>query len=164
MFGAKGDITDPEKFVNQVVGYFQEQGVQGQVVDSSRVVDRMHVELAFRQAQRRFESQRAISRSLPVEFLLYLAATHQISVALDRVGLTTNTRDLLFVLFSDVDETSLSELFNKLQIKQQEPVFTGDLKALLTLFAVPAEIADGTDSEEARKAVYEAVSLVNLEK
>jgi tRNA threonylcarbamoyladenosine modification (KEOPS) complex Cgi121 subunit len=162
LIGAKGSVTDQEKFVNEVMKYFEEKGIQGQVVDSKGVADRMHLELAFRQAQRRFDSERAISRSLSVEFLLYLAATHQINVALDRVGVSTGTEDMLFVLFSDEAEISLSHLFGMLQLTQQEPVFAQNVQSLLSLFGIPPEI--GTDPEEARKAVYEAVSLVNLEK
>lgn len=164
LIGAKGHITDQEKFVNEVMKHFEEHGIQGQVVDSRGVADRIHAELAFRQAERRFESQRAISRSLPVEFMLYLAATHQINVALDRVGVSTETEDMLFVIFIDYNGISLADLFEILDLTQQEPVFAKDLQALLSLFGITPDIADGTDLEEARKAVYEAVSLVNLEK
>jgi len=160
IIGAKGDIADPEVFIQKVNSFSQNNSIQVQVVDSKGVADMTHIELAFRQARRRFDSQRAISRSLPVEFLLYLGATHQINVAIDRVGVNETTTDMLFIILDG--DANLTDLLDELGLVQQEPIYADDLKKLLEIFEITT--LDEMDTPTVKRTIYEAVSLVNLEK
>lgn len=160
IYGAKGEIPDQDVFIEKVNSHFQKNSIHAQVVDSRGVVDKTHIELAFRQAKRRIDSNRAISRSLPVEFLLYLGATHQINVAIERVGVSESTTDMLFIILDG--EGDLTNLIDELGLIQQEPVYTDDLGKLMDRFEIAKR--DDMDTLTIKKTIYEAVSLVNLEK
>jgi tRNA threonylcarbamoyladenosine modification (KEOPS) complex Cgi121 subunit len=165
LFGAKGGVKDPDDFVKRASLGFQSLGVQAQVVDSRFVVDEVHISLAYTQASRRFSRGEQISRSLPMEFLLYLAGTHQINVAIDRLGIKPDTEEMLFVVLEAEGREDLSDLFEELGIEpSEEPVFARDLKTVLEAFGIPPSTADGSDPDAAKKAVHESVGMVNLEK
>ncbi len=164
IIGARTEIGDVQEFVKRARQVFLDKGLVGQMVDSRYVLDRSHLELAFKQAERRFASGRGISRSLEMEFLLYLGATHQINVAIKRLGLREDTSHVLFVILQRPDETDPAALLEALGLTAEEPVYAGDPKAVLELFDISSTVADGSDIECVRKALYEQISLVNLEK
>ena len=164
IIGAAGKIGDPARFVEHANSVFKDRGLQAQVADSRFVIDETHVTMAFEQARRRTESGGAIARSLAMEFLLYLGGTHQINVAIDRMGVKPDTEHLLVIVMDGGDELDAGGLLSELGLTAEEPVYAPDLGAVLATFGIPDTLADGSNPELVKKAVLEAVSLVNLEK
>jgi tRNA threonylcarbamoyladenosine modification (KEOPS) complex Cgi121 subunit len=158
VIGAKGEVKDSQDLVTKANHFFVQNSLSAQILDANSVVDLAHLELARRQASRRFTEGKPITRSLEVEFLLYVAATHQIDVAIDRVGVKIGSNNLLIVVLEGDEDIQLSPLLNQLDLTEMEPVYSSDLTALLQRFGI------STEQPDPRKAVYEAMSLVNLEK
>ena len=130
---------------------------------SDAVIDRKHLELAYRQALRRFRSESKMSRTLATEFMLYLAGTHQIGVAKSRVGVGADTDRLMFVLLEG-PEFDLGPLFSEFGLKPCKESYAQDVPALLKRLGVPETLANGEDTEKAKSAVYEHVAMVNVAK
>jgi len=160
---ADGHVKDVKAFVEKAFAMLDSAGVSGQILDRRTIIDRKHLELAYRQASRRFRSDSKMSRTLATEFMLYLAGTHQIGVAKSRVGVGADTDGLMFVLLEG-PEFDLGPLFSEFGLKECGESYAKDVPALLKRLGVPETLADGKDVEKARSAVYEHVAMVNVAK
>ena len=89
-----------------------------QLFDLDRIAGSRHMLLATFNAVKSYESKRRISRSLGMEILLFISGTRQISEAVKRVGITSETTRtaVLSVLSVDAEQSKLAnflgEIFN----------------------------------------------------
>lgn len=81
-----------------------------QLFDLDRIAGSRHILLATFNAVKSYESKRRISRSLGMEILLFVSGTRQISEAVKRVGITSETTRtaVLSVLPEDTEQSNLS--------------------------------------------------------
>lgn len=77
-----------------------------QLFDAGKIAGKMHVEFAVLNALKAFKDGRNISRSLPVEVLIYVSAQRQIGKAFQMVGLTSKTKNMVVVVFSNIEQSS----------------------------------------------------------
>ena len=80
--------------------------VSFQLFDADKIAGKMHVEFAVLNALKAFKDGRNISRSLPVEVLIYVSAQRQIGKAFQMVGLTSKTKNMVVVILSNIEQSS----------------------------------------------------------
>lgn len=112
--------TSP-KDVDKVLNVAEEKfpGVCVQLVDLDQVAGSRYLFLAILNALKSFHSKQPISKTLGMEILLFVAANRQISEALKRVGVTSETRRIAGIVVAksskEVSEVGdlLVELLNQ---------------------------------------------------
>ncbi|RJX15640.1 hypothetical protein CW703_05075 [Candidatus Bathyarchaeota archaeon] len=80
--------------------------VSFQLFDADKIAGKIHVEFAVLNALKAFKDGRNISRSLPIEVLIYVSAQRQIGKAFQMVGLTSKTKNMVVVVFSNIEQSS----------------------------------------------------------
>ena len=75
-----------------------------QMFDLDRVAGSRHLFLAAYNAEKSYNSSRRISRSLGMEILLFVSGTRQITLALERVGISQGTTRSAVLVIATSDE------------------------------------------------------------
>jgi KEOPS complex subunit Cgi121 len=101
-----GHVKDPEKTLGKL--RFA-RGVDVQLLRAELVAGQDHLSFAARNALHSFNGKRRRSRSLAVEYLLYVSCQRQISKAIDLLGISPADRQILLVALSESKE-ALQEL------------------------------------------------------
>lgn len=83
-----------------------------QFFDAQNVGGWEHIYMSAVNAVNAFDSGEQISKSLPLETLLYASCNDQISKALDIMGVKRDSRDLALIIFAESPEKA-EEAFNK---------------------------------------------------
>lgn len=99
------------------------KGVEVQLFDADRIAGRRHLEFAVLNALSALNQGYNISRSLPVEIMLYTSAQRQIQRAIELVGVRPETQNITFILIGDTNQ-SLQQAQSILQEATQG--ITGD--------------------------------------
>lgn len=81
------------------------KGVEVQLFDADRIAGRRHLEFAVLNALSALNQGYNISRSLPVEIMLYTSAQRQIQRAIELVGVTPETQNIAFILIGDIGQS-----------------------------------------------------------
>ena len=87
--------------------------VNFQIFDAEKIAGKAHIEFAVLNALKAFKTGKNISKSLPVEVMLYVSSQRQIGKALKMVGISPETKNLVLVVFgvsSDVASKVLDEV------------------------------------------------------
>ena len=111
IIGAVGEIPDIETMVGQISSLEKEHGSTIQVFRADRVFGRQHLERAVELAQRNWEGGNASAHTLGMEVMLFAAAERQIDLALEKLGVEKDTKEIAIVVIGDMNsELILSEL------------------------------------------------------
>lgn len=81
------------------------KGVEVQLFDADRIAGRRHLEFAVLNALSALNQGYNISRSLPVEIMLYTSAQRQIQRAIELVGVRPETQNIAFILIGDIGQS-----------------------------------------------------------
>jgi len=110
-----GFSTEGRTELKEILDWMQEQDVPAQVFDAESIAGWQHVYYAVVNALAAFRTEENITRSLPIEILLYVSGQDQIDKALQIAGLKDITSALcLVVVASSEEETnSVQEQFQQ---------------------------------------------------
>ena len=75
-----------------------------QMMDATRIAGKTHLLFAFLNAQKSIDQGRAVSENLEMETLLYATGQHQISKAIEMLGVNPQTSDVAAIIFAPNDE------------------------------------------------------------
>jgi tRNA threonylcarbamoyladenosine modification (KEOPS) complex Cgi121 subunit len=98
--------VDAASIIRKVHDRFPEAAIQ--LFDLDRIAGTRHLLLAAYNAEKSFNSKRRISRSLGMELLLFVSGTTQITEALERVGINTETKRVAIIVLAASDDTIAS--------------------------------------------------------
>jgi tRNA threonylcarbamoyladenosine modification (KEOPS) complex Cgi121 subunit len=101
-----GQVKDPEKTLGKLRSA---PGVEVQLLKAELVAGRDHLNFAARNALHSFKGKRRRSKSLAVEYLLYVSCQRQISKAIHLLGVGPADGQVLLVALSESKE-ALQEL------------------------------------------------------
>lgn len=102
-----GRIPDPEIALQKLRS--TRAGLEVQLLKADLVAGQIHLHFAARNALHSFSGKRRRSKSLAVEYLLYVSCQRQISKAIKLLGVSPADRKILLVALSESKE-SLQEL------------------------------------------------------
>lgn len=92
---AECQVRNPKATLRKLRSQFP--SVQVQLVRADRIGGREHLNFAARNAVRAFRQKYNRSHSLAMELLLYVSCQRQISRAIETLGVTPRTRDMVLV-------------------------------------------------------------------
>jgi tRNA threonylcarbamoyladenosine modification (KEOPS) complex Cgi121 subunit len=101
--------------VSRVFDWIQTQGLAVQIFDAKSIAGWRHVYYAVVNAMTAFRTGRNITRSLPIEILLYVSGQDQIDKALQVVGIEDSTSRICLVAVADSEDeaTNFQERFQR---------------------------------------------------
>ncbi|MEM1606592.1 MAG: KEOPS complex subunit Cgi121 [Candidatus Bathyarchaeia archaeon] len=102
------EITDIDKFFSLIGSKFKSSQVQ--VLDAELVAGFEHIYFAVLNALKAFKTGINISKSLPIEILLFASGQDQIKKAINMLGVKRTTKRIVAVIVSDSREEALSML------------------------------------------------------
>ena len=102
------EIENIETFLDQVRS--QTQGCHVQFFDAKLIAGFDHLYFAILNAARAFETGRNISKNLAVEMLLYASGQHQISKAIELLGMKPSSTQIAVLVAADTRQKALEVL------------------------------------------------------
>lgn len=155
--GLKGEVSDPEALLNVARDCCRSDG-SVQLMRSSMVFGRIHLESAADHAIRSFEQGRNSSKSLATEALLYASGSRQIDRAVEKMGIRRGDSEIALVAFGGFD---LMEFLEKTNLVQDESVLEGDA-SMLSDFGITKKEISSVPKSKVFDVVLERVALVDL--
>jgi tRNA threonylcarbamoyladenosine modification (KEOPS) complex Cgi121 subunit len=171
---AKANIRDPEGKLKQLRGIDNRAEVQ--LVKADLIAGPEHIQSAARNALYSFKGQRRRSKSLAVEFLLYLSCQRQIARAITFLGVDSKDSRVALVALSD-SKDAMTELARKAEsiiggVQDDGQVEIGSKQKIARLqqsYGVTVKEMDGTrsegetDSDVLGRLIVERSALLDLE-
>ncbi len=140
-----------------------------QILDNRLIWGRSHILSAIWHAQKAYQNNRMISKSLSMEILLYSAGFRQIKKAVKLLGVTDTTESVLGVLISDNKNKIINACADakealKLDLNL-DLLYDYNLKLQYVRKMLKAEGFDGEDYSysEIENAILQRISLLALE-
>ncbi|AEA47993.1 KEOPS complex subunit Cgi121 [Archaeoglobus veneficus] len=146
------DVEDVEEFLLP----FRDCAV---FLNADYIADETHAELAARKALRAWHDGRNVAKTLPVEVILYAAATRQINRAME-LGLKTGTNRVVVVVLGDCIDKVSSVLKEENVLKMDEE----KIVRLKQFFRITDEELEVAGVEKLPLLVRERVVLFDLTK
>jgi KEOPS complex subunit Cgi121 len=109
-------VTDTEKLFILVKDQAKDCCIQ--LFDASLIAGFDHLYFAALNALKAFETRKSISKDLAVEILLYATGQHQISKAIQLLGVKPSSRDVAVLILAATHEKALEALEKTSQLLQ----------------------------------------------
>lgn len=155
--GLKGEFSDPEAMLSAARNCCGSDG-SAQLLNSSMIFGRIHLESAVDHAIRSFKEGRNSSNSLATEALLYSSGTRQIDGAIEKMGIRQGDSGIAVVAFGTFD---LDAFLEKTGFVQDDTVLEGDA-AMLSEFGIGDKEIASVPESKAFDLVLERVALVDM--
>jgi tRNA threonylcarbamoyladenosine modification (KEOPS) complex Cgi121 subunit len=155
--GLKGEVTDPEAILSAARDSCGSD-CSVQLMRSSMVFGRIHLESAADHAIRSFEQERNSSNSLATEALLYASGTRQIDGAIEKMGIRRGDSEIALVAFGEFD---LTEFLEKMNFVQDDSVLEGDA-SMLSEFGITEKEIESVPGPKVFDIILERVALVDI--
>ena len=128
-------------------------------LNADYLADKKHAELAARKAIRAWQEGRNVARTLPVEVMLYAAATRQINKAME-IGLKEGENRVVVVVLDDCVEKVKDVLEEKEVLVMDEE----KIKRLKEFFNITDEELETVGAEKLPLLIRERIILFDLSK
>ena len=161
VLGAVGDMGPTEEALSKTKAFATRHGVVVQLVRADMVFDPLHLVVAAELARRSFEQGRNRSDDLGMELLLYCAAERQISVALERVGVTDHTEDIAIVIIGEAPD---EELLSSLGLERNDEVLSYRPQQSYSTFGISEEEVEAVGEDRVPDLVLEKMALSELDR
>lgn len=157
---AKSPITDVEKFIAEVNLNSNETVL---VLDANMVVGSLHVISAYEHAQRAFRINRARTKNLKLETLIYIAGTTQIGLALDKLKLKAGQKEMILVFFgNDWTDNKITGFLKSMNLISDDTLLEKELLKKLKNFGITENELKNITEERMVDIILEKVALVDI--
>lgn len=167
-----GHISDPEETLRRLRS---SPNVEVQLLKADLVAGGEHLHFAARNALHSFNGKRRRTKSLAVEYLLYVSCQRQISRAIDLLGIRPNDRRVLLVALSeskgaleDLEHVASSIIDGKTDQNLIEIGSESKLRTIQKAYGVTnrevqaARLRDESDSDVVKRLIIERSALLDL--
>jgi tRNA threonylcarbamoyladenosine modification (KEOPS) complex Cgi121 subunit len=157
-------VTDTEKLL--ILAKNQAKDCCIQLFDPSLIAGFDHLYFAALNALRAFETGKSISKDLAVEILLYATGQHQISKAIQLLGIKPSSSEVAVLILAETREKALAALnkvSNMLQGDQCDEVFNMVEKKIPKIKAA-FKIKDSEIGATMRKSEEQAITGLLIER
>jgi len=163
IFCGYATIMDVKQMMNRITEITREHGPVIQIVDGDFVAGEAHVRSAVYKAIRSMNAGEAITSSLGLEILLYLAGTRHISKALEIGVKEGKGRVYLIIIGDEVSEGVKAEIFELLSFQGQDFIRSSENKEqLMTFFGITEEEIGVADEDKLEMLVIERGALLEV--
>lgn len=137
-----------------------------QIFDASRIAGKEHIVHAVKMALDAREAGREFADSPNIELICWTAGSKQIDLAIDRVGLREDTREVAVATVGKDREATIKsqeKILKKLQIDADEDVLKVDEKKATTIRKVFSLSKSQLDIAPLKEIMLERIALLSLE-
>ena len=166
-----GKIIAIDKTVSTLEQLGKEHRVLIQLVNAEVIFSSLHIHSAIEHAIRSFVQGLAITSSLNLELLLYIAGERQIHRALKKVGITKQTTDFVIIIVDEINtiegydgkfSTNLLDLTLKItQLKKNNHMIQGNQNTLKK-FGITQKEINAIDPQQYEGLILEKVAMVDV--
>jgi tRNA threonylcarbamoyladenosine modification (KEOPS) complex Cgi121 subunit len=157
------EVTDTEKLFVLVKDQAKDCCIQ--LLDPSLIAGFDHLYFATLNALKAFETGKSISKDLGVEILLYASGQHQISKAIQLLGLKPSSSEVAVLILAETREKALmalNKVSNMLQGDQCDEIFNMTQKKIPKIKAA-FKIKDSEIEAAMRKSEEQAIMSLLIE-
>jgi len=163
IIGAKGNIKDIDVFLKQIQSFAKKNNVVIQVFDADVIYGKNHLVSAAEHSIRAFERKTNTTNSLDKEILLYAAGERQLKLAIPKMGVKKDRKNIAFVLVNNKKSyaTLTDELLKILDLKRDEKVLEGNQEKLRKFGITEKELKTVTKAKYG-DLILEKVAMVDI--
>ena len=170
VFGFEGSIKSVDLFMENIQDWSQKHQVCLQVVDANLVFDATHLISAGMHAIRAYHEQRMATNSLAMEVLLYAAGERQITLAIQKCGVTLDTKSIAVICICKEDiseakgkiqEEEILEFFHDFGFTRNDDVLKGSEETLIQ-FGLSSEEIQTVSKAKYGQLILEKVARVDI--
>jgi len=163
--GAKGKITDVDKFLKQVGSFAQSHKIIIQTFDADLIYGERHLISAVEHAVRAINQKKNTTNSLEMEILLYASGERQIKLAIPKMGVKKGNSNIVFVLIKDakakISDKMIDELLELLSLNRDDKVVDGD-EGTLKKFGISENEMKTVTKAKYGDLILEKVAMVDI--
>ncbi len=163
LVGAKGNIKDVDVFLKQIQSFSKKNNVVIQVFDADVIYGKNHLISAVEHAVRATERKTNTTNSLDKEILLYASGERQLKLAIPKMGVKKNGKNIAFVFISNKKshDTLIGELLKTISLKRDDKVLEGDQEKLRKFGVTEKELETVTKAKYG-DLILEKVAMVDI--
>ena len=162
IIGAKGNIQNVDDFLKQVIDFSKKNDLVIQVFDANVIYGESHLTSAVMHAQRAMEEKRNTTNSLEMEILLYASGERQLKLAIPKMGVKKNQKDVALVILGDnLSDKKLGEMFKYFSLERDDETLKGNKDTLKKFGISDKEIATVTEDKYSH-LILEKVAMVDI--
>jgi KEOPS complex subunit Cgi121 len=163
--GAKGNITDIDKFLKQVVSFAQSNKIMIQTFNADLIYGENHIISAVEHAIRAMNQKTNTTNSLEMEILLYASGERQLKLAIPKMGVKKGKANIVLVLIKDtngkISDRMIGELLELLSFNRDDEVIEGD-ESKLKKFGISKDEMKTVTKAKYGDLILEKVAMVDI--
>jgi tRNA threonylcarbamoyladenosine modification (KEOPS) complex Cgi121 subunit len=162
IFGAIGLIKDSEIFLKKINEFSNNNNLKIQVFDADLIFGKNHIITSVNHAIRSIKNNKHTTNSIEMEIMLYASGERQLKLAIPKMGIKKNTKNIAFILISDdIKNDTINKLLNFLSINRCDNVLNIKGKNLKK-FGINKKEIKTVSSDNYEKLIIEKVALVDI--
>lgn len=165
IIGAKGKIKNVDDFLKKIGIYATENNVTIQAFDADLIYGKNHLISAVEHAKRAMDRKTNTTNSLEKEILLYAAAERQLKLAIPKIGVKEDNRNIAFVFVKndkkDLPNKITGGLLKILSLTRDDKVLEGD-ENTLRRFGIKKNETKTVTKAKYEDLILEKVAMVDI--
>jgi len=162
IFGAIGLIKDSDVFLKKINEFSNINNLKIQVFDANLIFGKNHIVTSINHALRSIENNKHTTNSIEMEIMLYASGERQLKLAIPKMGIKKNTKNIAFILISDnITNDIIKELLNFVSLKRCDSVLSSKGKNLKK-FGINEKEIKTVSADNYEKLIIEKVALVDI--
>lgn len=162
IFGAIGLIKDADIFLKKINEFSNKNNLKIQVFDADLIFGINHIITSINHAVRSIKNNKQTTNSIEMEIMLYVSGERQLKLAIPKMGIKKNTKNIAFILISDnITNDIIKELLNFLSLKRCDSVLSSNGKNLKK-FGINEKEIKTVSADNYEKLIIEKVALVDI--
>ncbi|OGS40062.1 MAG: hypothetical protein A3K77_07640 [Euryarchaeota archaeon RBG_13_31_8] len=162
IIGAKGKISNINKFLEKINSFCEKKNIVIQVFNADMIFGNNHLVSAYEHAIRAFEQETNTSNTLAMEILLYASGERQLKLAIPKIGIKKGQVDVAFIFIGDkITDKLIDELLQELSLKRDDEVLEGDIITLKKFGLKESELKT-VSKDKYGSLILEKIALVDI--
>jgi len=162
IFGAIGLIKDSDVFLKKINEFSNINNLKIQVFDANLIFGKNHIVTSINHALRSIENNKHTTNSIEMEIMLYASGERQLKLAIPKMGIKKNTKNIAFILISDnITNDIIKKLLKFLSLERCDRVLSINGKKL-EKYGINKKEIKTVSSDNYEKLIIEKVALVDI--
>jgi KEOPS complex subunit Cgi121 len=161
IIGAKGNISDLDKFLKQIGNFSQKNKVTIQAFDADTIFGKDHLVSAVEHAVRAMNRKTNTTNSLEMEILLYASGERQLKLAIPKMGVKEGNVNVAFAIVDKTSEKSVNEMLKMLSLVRDDKILEGS-KDTLKKFGITEDEIKTVTKAKYGDLILEKVAMVDI--
>ena len=164
IIGAKGNVQNIEKFIEETQSFSKENNLIIQSFNADLIYGKDHLISATKHANRAIENKTNTTNSLEMEIILYASGKRQLKLAIPKMGVQKGKSKVAFVIMSrkqDKNKKIIEKFLTKMKLERDDNVLNGNRETLEKFGLNNTEI-DTITKDKYGDLILEKVAMVDI--